>query len=201
MSLPQRLLEAAIGQGPLVYAILFAAFLFQTGFLIGPVLPGNPLVFMAGAVSATEKLNPVLVWLVLGAGAFCGNLINYRQGYAAGPAFKRKERWREPIERAETFFERHGGRTVAIAAFVPFYRAWVPFVAGMGRMPFPTYVRASSIGAFGWIGAWTLLGRLLGEVAVVKNNIDKIVIGIVVLVSIVAIVKVITMRRARASQA
>jgi len=199
MSLPQRLLEAAIGQGPLVYAILFAAFMFQTGFLIGFALPGNPLVFLAGAVSATGRLNPVLVWVVLGAGAFCGNLLNYRQGYAAGPAFKRRERWRESIERAEAFFERHGGRTVAVAAFVPFYRAWVPFVAGMGRMPFPAFVRASAIGAFGWIGAWTLLGRLLGEVPMVKNNIDKIIIGIVALVSVIAIVKVVSMRRARAT--
>lgn len=201
MSLPQRILETALGQGPLVYAILFLAFLFQTGFLIGFVLPGNPLVFLAGALSATGRLNSLLVWLVLGAGAFCGNLVNYRQGFAAGPAFKRRERWRESIERSEAFFGRHGGRTVAIAAFVPFYRAWVPFVAGMGRMPFLPFAAASALGAFGWIGAWTLLGRALGEVPAVKNNIDKIMIGIVVLVSIVAIAKVVQARKARTRSA
>lgn len=195
MSLPQRILDSALGQGPLVYAILFAAFLFQTGFLIGFVLPGNPLVFLAGAVSATGRLNSLLVWLVLGAGAFAGNLLNYQQGRAAGPGFKRRERWRESIERAEGFFGRHGGRTVAVAAFVPFYRAWVPFVAGMGRMPFGPYAAASAIGAFGWIGAWTLLGRVLGEVPVVKNNIDKIILAIVLVVSVVAIVKVVQARK------
>ena len=191
------MLEAALEQGPFVYAALFAAFLFQTGFLIGFVLPGNPIVFLAGAVSATGRLNSLLVWLVLGSGAFCGNLINYRQGVVAGPSFRRRERWRESIERAEAFFGRHGGRTVSVAAFVPFYRAWVPFVAGMGGMAFRPFARASALGAFGWIGTWTLLGRALGEVPVVKNNIDKIVIGIVALVSVVAVAKVVGARRRR----
>ena len=185
-----------MAQGPLVYALLFAAFLFQTGFLIGFVLPGNPLVFLAGAVSARpDGLNPWLVWATLGAGAFLGNLLNYRQGRAAGPAFGRRERWRASVEKAEAFFGRHGGRTVAIASFVPFYRAWVPFVAGMGRMPFRLYALSSALGSFGWIGAWTLLGRLLGEVPLVKNNLDKIMLGIVALVSIVAVVKLVQARR------
>ena len=78
--------------------------------------------FLAGAVSASGRLNGLLVWLALGAGAFLGNLVNYRQGLAAGPAFKRRERWAPSIEKAEAFFGRHGARTVAIAAFVPFYR-------------------------------------------------------------------------------
>ncbi|RYG36690.1 DedA family protein [bacterium] len=195
--MPQRIFEMAMDQGPLVYGVLFLAFLFQTGFLIGFVLPGNPLVFLAGAVSASGRLNSLLVWIVLGSGAFLGNLLNYGQGFRAGPAFKRREKWRESIERAEAFFSKHGGRTVAIAAFVPFYRAWVPFVAGMGRMNFGSYAAASAIGAFGWIGAWTLLGRLLGEVQFIKNNLDKIMLGIVVLVSIVAIVKVVQVRKAR----
>ena len=185
-----------MAQGPLVYALLFAAFFFQTGFLIGFVLPGNPLVFLAGAVSARpDGLNATLVWLALGSGAFLGNLLNYRQGYAAGPAFGRRERWRASIEKAEAFFGRHGGRTVAIASFVPFYRAWVPFVAGMGKMPFGRYVLASAVGSFGWIGVWTLLGRLLGEVPIVKNNLDKIVLGIVLLVSVVAISKLVRAAR------
>ena len=185
-----------MAQGPLVYGLLFAAFLFQTGFLIGFVLPGNPLVFLAGAGSASGRLDGLLVWFTLGAGAFLGNLLNYRQGLTAGPAFARRERWRGSIERAEGFFGRHGARTVAVAAFVPFYRAWVPFVAGMGRMPFGRFALSSAVGAFGWIGAWTLLGRLLGEVPTVKNNLDKIVLGIVLLVSVVAIVKVAQARRA-----
>ena len=84
---------------------------------------------------------------------------------------------------------------MAIAAFVPFYRAWVPFVAGMGRMGWPPFVRASALGAFGWIGAWTLLGRLLGEIPFIKANLDKIVLGIVLVVSVVAIVKVAQGRR------
>lgn len=185
-----------MAQGSLVYLLLFAAFLFQTGFLIGFVLPGNPLVFLAGAVSARpDGLNAWLVWAVLGSGAFLGNLLNYRQGLAAGPAFARRERWRESIERAEAFFARHGARTVAVAAFVPFYRAWVPFVAGMGRMPFGRFAASSAVGAVGWIGAWTLLGRALGEVPVVKNNLDKIVLGIVLLVSMVAVVKVVQSQR------
>lgn len=197
MSLPQKVFDMALGQGTLVYLALFAAFLFQTGFLVGFALPGNPIVFLAGAVSASGRLDGVLAWLAMGFGAFVGNLLNYRQGLAAGPAFARRERWRGSIEKAEAFFARHGERTVAVAAFVPFYRAWVPFVAGMGRMPFGRFVAASAAGAFGWIGAWTLLGRLLGEVPIVKNNIDKIVIGIVLLVSAVALAKAAAMRRAQ----
>lgn len=198
MSLPQRLLEVAASHGPLVYAILFGLFLFQTGFLVGPVIPGNPLVFLAGAVSASGRLNGVLVWLALGSGAFLGNLVNYRQGRAAGPAFGRSMKRTASLARAEAFFARHGRRTVAIAAFVPFYRAWVPFVAGMGRMSWPAFVGASAIGAFGWVGLWTLLGRTLGEVPAIRNNLDKIVLGIVLLVSIAAIVGVVRSRRAAA---
>ncbi len=187
--------EAGLAQGALVYGVLLLAFLFQTGFLVGPVLPGNPLVFLAGAASASGRLSAPLVWLALGTGAFLGNLLNYRQGAVAGPGLARSPRRRGSLERAEAFFARHGGRTVAFAAFVPFYRAWVPFVAGMGRMPWGAFVRASLLGAFGWIGAWTLLGRLLGEVPFVKANLDKIVLGIVVLVSIVAVAKLLASRR------
>ena len=194
MSLPQKIFDLGLSQGPLVYALLFAAFLFQTGSLVGPVLPGNPLVFLAGAASASGRLNAPLVWLALGAGAFLGNLVNYRQGALAGPAVARNPRRAASLERAEAFFARHGRRTVALAAFVPFYRAWVPFVAGMGRMGWPAFVRSSALGAFGWIGAWTLLGRVLGEVPLVKANLDKIILGIVLLVSIVAIAKLIQAR-------
>jgi membrane-associated protein len=183
--------------GPLVYAILFALFLFQTGFLIGPAVPGNPLLFAAGLLANPKNgtLNIALLIVVLSAAVFAGNVINYYQGIAAGPQFKKRERWRGNIERAEAFFERHGSRTVAIATFVPFIRAFVPFVAGMGRMDLRRYLASSLIGAIAWITVWCLAGYYLGQIPGVAANLNKIVIGIIALVSVVAIVKTIQLRK------
>ncbi|MDX2066070.1 MAG: DedA family protein [Fimbriimonadaceae bacterium] len=196
--------------GPAIYLVLFAAFLFQTGFLIGPAIPGNPLIFVAGllanpaattveATAATARtaggLHLGLLIVSVSLGVFVGNLINYAQGKATGPVMKRRERWRGGIERAEAFFEKHGQRTVALATFVPFMRAFVPFVAGMGRMDHRQFVVSSAIGSVAWIGTWATAGYFLGQIPAVQANLTKIVFGIVGLVSIVAIVKVIGARR------
>lgn len=184
-------------QGPVIYLILFAAFLFQTGFLIGPAIPGNPLIFAAGLLAnpATGPLNLFLLILVVSAGVFAGNLLNYAQGKKTGPAVKKRERWRQNIENAEVFFEKHGARTVALATFVPFIRAFVPFVAGMGRMDYRRFLISSLIGAFAWISVWSVLGYYLGQFKIVQDNLTKIILGIVLLVSVVAIVKLIAGRR------
>jgi membrane-associated protein len=193
---PEGLREATEQFGPLIYLVLFALFLFQTGFLIGPVIPGNPLVFVAGLLANPKNgnLNLVAVIGALGLGVFLGNLLNYAQGKAAGPAFRNRERWRAQIENAEGFFERHGGRTVALATFVPFIRAFVPFVAGMSQMEWRRFAISSAVGAFGWIAAWSVLGYQLGHIPAVQQNSTKIVFGIVAVVGTVALIKALQMR-------
>ena len=187
----------AAQNGPLVYALLFVAFLFQVGFLIGPVLPGNPIVFLAGVMSFTGILNLSLVIGVLSAGVFVGNLLNYYQGSIAGPQVAKRRA--AQIEKAEAFFTKHGPRTVALAPLVPFYRAFVPFVAGLGRMPIQSFALSSLIGSFLWIGTWALLGYFLGQIPAVRDNVDKLAIAIVLIVSVVAIVKLIQSRRAKST--
>jgi len=181
----------------MVYLLLVGVFLFQTGFLIGPIIPGNPLLFAAGLMAnpANGRLDLTMVILCTGIGALGGNMLNYQQGYAAGPAFKRNEKWRTQIESAEAFFARHGSRTVIFAVFVPFIRAFVPFVAGMTRMSLRAFSLSSLVGAFGWTATWSVIGFELGKVPEVAQNANKIVFGIVGIVAIVAIIKAISMRR------
>jgi len=194
---PEGLQALSDQRGPLIYAILFGLFLFQTGFLIGPVVPGNPIILAAGVVAnpIAGSLDLGMLILVVSLGVFVGNLINYGQGRAAGPAFARNPKWAVEIDRAQTWFEARGRAAVLLATFVPFIRAFVPFVAGMGRMNLRWYVASSLVGAFAWISTWALLGYYLGNVPFVRNNLNTIVMLIVVTVGTVAIIKSIQYRR------
>ncbi|MCI3952582.1 MAG: hypothetical protein K0R53_2080 [Burkholderiales bacterium] len=173
--------------GPWVYALLFVIVFCETGLVVTPFLPGDSLLFVAGAVAAAGDMNIGLLMATLVAAALCGDNVNYGVGRWIGPrvfSFERS-RWFNPahLVRAHEFYERHGGKTIILARFVPIVRTYVPFVAGVGAMPYLRYLGFCIVGALVWVVSLCLLGYWFGNQPVVKNNLT-VVILIIVAISI-----------------
>jgi membrane-associated protein len=185
----QKLLELVSTYGSWVYGILFAIVFAETGFVVTPFLPGDSLLFAAGALCAQGRLStPVTVGLLVLA-AFSGNAVNYTIGRIVGPrVFTATDRSglfhrllnREHLQRAHAFFEQYGGKAVILGRFVPIVRTFVPFVAGAASMRSYTFGLVNLIGAVAWVGICVGAGLLFGNVPIVKQNFSLVAIGIVV---------------------
>ena len=183
-----RHLAAFVAQhGTWVYALLFAIVFCETGFVVTPFLPGDSLLFVAGTIAAAGGMDVVTVMAVLVTAALCGDNVNYWIGRWAGPRMfhYRESRWLNPrhLERTHAFYERHGGKTVVIARFVPIVRTYVPFVAGVGAMPYLRFLAFSVLGALLWVISLCLAGYFFGNLAVVRNNLSLVIV-LIVLVSV-----------------
>ncbi len=172
--------------GAWVYALLFAIVFCETGLVVTPFLPGDSLLFVAGAVAAVGDMNIVAVVATLITAALCGDNVNYWMGRFVGPRiFSVKSRWLNArhLQRAHDFYERHGGKTIVIARFMPIVRTYVPFVAGLGAMPYLRYLAFCVVGALAWVGSICTAGYFFGNIPAVKANLTFVILGIV-LVSI-----------------
>src|SRR5579885_2258702 len=138
--------------GAWVYALLFAIVFCETGLVVTPFLPGDSLLFVAGGVAAVGGMDLAAVMATLVAAALCGDNVNYWVGRWAGPHVFGKLINPAHLERAHAFYERHGGKTIILARFVPIVRTYAPFVAGVGRMPYPRYLAFCVAGALLWVG-------------------------------------------------
>ena len=170
--------------GVWVYAILFAIIFCETGLVVMPFLPGDSLLFVVGALAATGALDVQLVILLLMAAAFLGDNTNYWIGRFIGPrVFTLESRWlnRRHLEKTEAFYEKHGGKTVVFARFLPIFRTFAPFVAGIGHMIYNRFVLFSILGAIVWINSLVFLGYFFGNIPIVKNNLTVAILGIIVL--------------------
>ena len=169
--------------GVWIYAILFAIIFSETGFVVTPILPGDSLLFVAGAVAATGGMNVHLVVVLLVAAAFLGNSVNYAIGRWLGKRFftDRKSRWLNPahMEKAHAFYERHGGKAVVISRFLPIVRTYIPFVAGMGQMDPGRFTMFNAAGAVLWVGTLTYAGFFFGNIPWIKGNLTAIILGII----------------------
>ncbi|MDR3412688.1 MAG: DedA family protein [Formivibrio sp.] len=183
-------LDAYLGQlvanyGTWVYAILFAVLFCETGLVVTPFLPGDSLLFVAGAVAATGGMNPYLLAGVLMAAAILGDTTNYFIGRFIGEKLfanpNSKIFRRDYLDRTHAFYQRHGGKTVTLARFVPIVRTFAPFVAGVGEMPYFRFLSFSALGTMLWVGGLTTLGYQFGNVDIVKKNLSFVLIGIVAL--------------------
>ena len=179
-------LAAFVAQhGVWVYALLFAIVFCETGLVVTPFLPGDSLLFVVGAVAAVGNMDIFLVMAVLVAAALCGDNVNYWVGRWVGPKVFHYEqsRWFNPrhLARTHEFYERHGGKTIIIARFMPIVRTYVPFVAGLGAMPYARYLAFCVAGALLWVGSLCLAGYFFGNIPVVKANLTLVIIAIVVL--------------------
>ncbi|MES2862970.1 MAG: VTT domain-containing protein [Bacteroidota bacterium] len=168
----------------LIYVILFLVVFVETGFVIMPLLPGDSMLFAIGVIAATTgKLSLVIIIPLLIFAALLGDNLNYFVGHKFGELIKEKKKIlflkREYIEKTEDFFEKNGGKAVIMARFVPIVRTIAPFVAGAGSMKYRIYIINCILGAVLWVGGITLLGFFLGQFDIVKNNFEKLVLGIV----------------------
>jgi membrane-associated protein len=171
--------------GTLTYAILFTIVFVETGLVVMPLLPGDSLLFAAGALAARnpEGLNIwIMIPLLIGA-ALLGDNTNYFCGKYFGAIIRNRDRLlflkRSHLEKTESYYDKYGGRTVIIARFIPIVRTVAPFVAGAGSMDYSRYIRFCIIGAVLWVAGVSLLGFLLGNIPLVRNNFETVIFGII----------------------
>jgi len=199
-----RHLAAFVAQhGAWVYVLLFVIVFCETGLVVTPFLPGDSLLFVTGALAAAGGMDIGGVMALLIAAALCGDNVNYWIGRWAGPRVFHYEnsRWFNPkhLARAHAFYERHGGKTIVLARFVPIVRTYVPFVAGIGAMPYLRYLAFCILGALAWVLSLCLAGYWFGNVPAVKENLTLVIAAIVLLSVSPGILAWLRARRARAS--
>jgi membrane-associated protein len=170
--------------GVWVYALLFAIIFAETGLVVTPFLPGDSLLFAAGAIAARGNLDAALLFLLLAGAAILGNTVNYSVGHFIGPRVFRADEThpllnRQHLDRAHAFFEKYGGMAVVLTRFVPIIRTFVPFVAGAGAMRYSAFALFNVFGGVLWVGVCLGAGYAFGNVPVVKNNFSLVAIGIV----------------------
>jgi membrane-associated protein len=186
-----------------VYAALFAVVFAETGLLVGFFLPGDSLLFTLGVVCASGDLNLGAVIGLLIVAAVVGDTTGYFLGRGTGPRiFSRpKSRLFNPkhLQETQAFYDKHGGKTLIYARFVPIIRTFAPFVAGVGQMPYSRFISFSVFGGIGWISFMTLLGYSLGQVALVQKYFDLVVLAIIGLSLLPAILQVLKSRRGMAA--
>lgn len=181
-------LDVYLGQlvatyGIWVYAILFAVIFCETGLVVTPFLPGDSLLFVAGAVAATGGMDPYLLAGTLMAAAILGDTTNYFIGRFIGEKLfahpDSKIFRRDYLDRTHAFYQRHGGKTVTLARFVPIVRTFAPFVAGVGEMPYLRFLCFSVLGTLLWVGGLVTVGYLFGNIPFIKQNLNVIaVVGV-----------------------
>jgi membrane-associated protein len=171
--------------GTLTYLILFLIVFTETGLIVMPLLPGDSLLFAAGALAASSD-NSLNIWIVIPlliVAALLGDNVNYFVGKYFGTQIKKRERIlffkREYITKTEAFYEKYGGKTVIIARFIPIVRTIAPFVAGAGSMTYRKYITYCVMGALLWVVGVSLLGYFVGNIPIVKNNFEIVIFGII----------------------
>ncbi|SQG00611.1 membrane protein [Paucimonas lemoignei] len=187
--------------GTWVYAILFLVIFCETGLVVMPFLPGDSLLFIAGAVAAGGGMDPVLLAGLLMAAAILGDSTNYIVGRTTGERLFRnpdsKIFRRDYLMRTHEFYDRHGGKTVTLARFLPIIRTFAPFVAGIGRMHYPRFLGFSVLGSILWVGSLVTLGYFFGNVPFIKKNLSLLVLAIIVLSLLPMIISVVRGRMTR----
>jgi membrane-associated protein len=186
LHLDTHLVELLRDYGFWIYLILFAIVFAETGFVVTPFLPGDSLLFAAGALAAIDTSGTLSAWmlcLVLITAAVTGNTTNYHIGKWLGPpAFSGKYRFLkvEYLKRTEEFFVKHGAMTIVLSRFVPIIRTCAPFVAGVGRMPYGRFQAYNIGGGLAWVLAFIWTGYFFGNIPIIKNNFGIVTIGIIV---------------------
>jgi membrane-associated protein len=169
--------------GTWIYAILFAIIFSETGFVVTPFLPGDSLLFVAGALAALGGMDIGLLLVVLLAAATLGNMLNYQIGRFLGPKVFQWESSRffnrAALQKTHAFYEKHGGKTLVISRFLPLFRTFAPFVAGIGAMSYSRFTFFNLIGAVSWVGALTLAGYFFGNLPWVQKNLSVVILGII----------------------
>jgi membrane-associated protein len=193
LTTPERLIQllSTAMSGWAGYAMLTGIVFAETGLLVGFVLPGDSLLFTIGVVAGAGELNLVVIMLLLVCASMLGDWSGYLLGRRAGPAIFNRPDSRffkqEHLQRTKAFYEKHGGKTIIYAKFVPIIRTFAPFVAGVANMRYLRFLSFDIFGGVGWVFSMTILGYLLGEVAMVRRNFEKFVL-LIIFVSLLPVI-------------
>ena len=186
--------------GILTYLLLFFVIFMETGLVITPFLPGDSLLFAAGTFASPalgSPLNIVVLWVILCLAAILGDTVNYWIGHAIGPrAFSSNSRFlkKKYLDQTHEFYERHGGKTIILARFVPIVRTFAPFVAGVGEMTYAHFISYNVIGGVLWVSLFLLLGYFFGNLTFVKNNFEFVIVAIILISILPALIEWIRSR-------
>ena len=201
LALDQTLAALAAEYGPWLYAILFAVIFAETGLVVTPFLPGDSLLFIAGAVAASGALNVHLLVGLLIVAAILGDSVNYAVGRYIGPRVydKPDSRWfkQEHLRYTQRFYDKYGGVTIIIGRFIPIVRTFAPFLAGVAGMSYRRFLTYNVVGAIVWITSLVYAGYLFGNIPWVKQNLTWIVIGIVIVSLMPAVTTFLKERKSR----
>ncbi len=184
LHLDQHLAEFTRNNGLWTYGLLFLIIFVETGLVVMPFLPGDSLLFAAGALAANEE-SGLSVWLIMGlliVAAVLGDALNYHIGNWIGPrVFSRDYRFlkKAHLLKTQAFYEKHGGKTIILARFIPIIRTFAPFVAGVGTMKYSRFLSYNVVGAVAWVVSFTLLGYFFGGLPAVKRNFTLVIFGII----------------------
>lgn len=198
LHLDQHLQALVAAYGAWVYMILFLIVFCETGLVVTPFLPGDSLLFVAGTIAAAGGMNIHLLVVLLIIAAVLGDAVNYGVGHYIGPRVFRSSgsRWLNPrhLERAHAFYERHGGKTIIIARFVPIIRTYAPFVAGAASMTYAKFALYNISGAVLWVVSLGYAGYFFGNIPVIKNNLTLVILGIIILSIMPGIIEILRHR-------
>lgn len=169
------------------YGLLFLVIFCETGLVVTPFLPGDSLIFAAGALSAGGALSVVWLYIILVAAAFIGDTVNYWIGHSVGPAaFEGQHRFLKKayLLKAQAFYEKHGGAAIVLARFVPIVRTFAPFVAGVSKMSYKHFVFYNALGGAFWVALFLFTGFFFGNLPFVKNNFELLIV-VIILISVI----------------
>ncbi len=184
--------------GGWTYFLLFLIIFMETGFVVTPFLPGDSLIFAAGTFASLGALNVHLLYILLAAAAILGDTANYWIGHFIGPrAFSGNIRFlkKEYLDRTHEFYEKHGGKTIILARFIPIIRTFAPFVAGVGEMTYWKFISYNVIGGLSWVALFTYGGYFFGNLKFVKDNFSFVVLAIILISVMPGIVEYVKSRR------
>lgn len=192
LHLDQYLNEVINNYGIWTYLILFLVIFCETGLVVTPFLPGDSLIFVLGALAASGDINPLAIGGLLMTAAIVGNIVNYQIGRFLGPKVFAGEKIRflkkEYLQRTHEFYEKHGGKTIIIARFIPIIRTFAPFVAGIGHMSYPRFLLYNIIGCVAWVMLCLAGGYYFGNIPIVKQNFTLVIYGIVLISVLPAVI-------------
>lgn len=184
--------------GMWTYLILFLIVFCETGLVVTPILPGDSLLFAAGAFAATGALQVQPLFVLLSIAAVAGDTVNYSAGKIVGPKIFQQQHVRfmkkEYLDRTHEFYERHGGKTIIIARFVPIIRTFAPFVAGIGRMTYLHFISYNVVGGIAWIAVFIFGGYFFGNIPLVKNNFTLVILAIIFISILPGIIEFVRQR-------